>query len=354
MLVEVLLGVAAATTCGAIALRRTRTPKASIGYADLIASSVAAYTNGETTPPAPASFAHLPTVRYEEDDDRGTETRRADSSSTLPTIPVLYDFDAIVDEPTRAPSFALASAACSDRGRRRPRNEDSFAFSSDLGLFIVADGMGGHRGGDVASDLAVQVIGDAFKGGRFDGRTHASLPPRASKLARAIQMANRSIRNLARARAELAEMGTTVVAALFSPETRRLYIGHVGDSRCYRLRDGRMEQMTEDHTMATLGVSGPTAGNLARSVGTSGRVVSDIVIAEPKIGDVYLLCSDGLPKMVSDDAIRSVLEHAPAESVAASHLVQLANEKGGLDNITALVIRVLPVGDATVKARIEA
>src|SRR5262249_17469123 len=137
-----------------------------------------------------------------------------------------------------------------------------------------------------------------------------------------------------------------------SPEKKRLYVGHVGDSRCYRLRDGQLEQMTSDHTMGSLGVSGPTAGNLVRAVGSTQRVLSDIVIAEPKIGDIYLLCSDGLPKMVADRTIQRILgEEGSNEMSAVDKLIHLANERGGVDNVTAIVVRVVSPNVASVPFR---
>ena len=269
------------------------------------------------------------------------------AASVVAAMPVVFDREASEDEPTLAAgSFSVSASARSDRGRVRGRNEDSFLLHDDLGLFIVADGMGGYRGGDVASDLAVRTIRDAFLQNEFEGRAAVSLPSRVSKLARAIHMANQSIRERARAESELRGMGTTVVAALFAPEKHRVYIGHVGDSRCYRLRSDKLEQLTSDHTMGSLGVRGDGADQLSRAVGTQQRVPTDVVVVRPAIGDVYLLCSDGLPKMVSDEQIKLVLSTSDTPTDAAERLVAAANERGGKDNVTAVVVRVEPIARA--------
>lgn len=260
-----------------------------------------------------------------------------------PVQRIVYDEDAAIDEPTRATSMILVSAtAQTDQGLRRKRNEDSLLVVPESNLFVVADGMGGYQGGELASQLAVKTIFDAFRDRRFEGEVHDGIPVQASELARAIQMANAAILDTAKLRRELEGMGTTVCAARFSANKQRLYIGHVGDSRCYRLRDGVLTAMTADHTMADHGVEGPAAAHLSRAVGIWPTVPIDIVMGVPLPGDIYLLCSDGLTKMLADDAISEVLRSGDDIKFAVERLIDAANERGGKDNITAIVIRVVP------------
>ena len=233
----------------------------------------------------------------------------------------------------------VSATGQSDRGKRRERNEDSLLVEESEGLFVVADGMGGYRGGDIASTLAVKTIHDAFSTRHFDGSPHDSIPRRASELARAIQMANRAVFARANKDRALDGMGTTVCAARFSVDKQRLYVGHVGDSRLYRLRDGELRQMTSDHTMKDLGVVGSAAAHLSRAVGIWPVVPVDVILGKPRIDDVYLICSDGLSKMVADEAIARALE-AGEPAAAVEDLIRLANDAGGNDNITVVVVRV--------------
>ena len=136
---------------------------------------------------------------------------------------------------------------------------------------------------------------------------HAHVPPLAAELVQSIAAANEAVHRAAGAATRFSDMGTTVVAARFDPKRGRLYVGHVGDSRCYRLRDGALKQLTRDHTMAELGVTGREGSHLSRAVGPKGVVETDVAVLEPRAGDVYLLCTDGLTKMISDAVIRDIL-----------------------------------------------
>jgi protein phosphatase len=200
--------------------------------------------------------------------------------------------------------------------------------------------MGGHAGGDVASKMAVETIGEAFRKNTFAGDTYADVPRRGSELALAIQMANRAIYDHARAHAAYTGMGTTVVSARFSPNKQRLYVGHVGDSRCYRLRGKALTQITTDHTMGAQGVTGPLASHLNRAVGVNPGVKVDLIIARPRPEDVYLLCTDGLSKMVADADIQQILLDEPDLGKAVQKLVERANARGGRDNITVVLVQV--------------
>jgi protein phosphatase len=153
-------------------------------------------------------------------------------------------------------------------------------------------------------------------------------------------MANEAIFTRAKDEPELEGMGTTVVAARFSPNKQRLYIGHVGDSRCYRLRDGELRQVTTDHTMGASGITGPLADRLERAVGIMAAVKVDVIIGRPLPDDLYMLCSDGLSKMVSLERMREILVAERDLDKAAGNLVADANAGGGRDNITVILVQV--------------
>jgi protein phosphatase len=210
----------------------------------------------------------------------------------------------------------------------------------DYGVFVVADGMGGYRGGEIASKIAVETIEKAFAEEHVEGQADAAVPRRASELARAIQMANEAIFERAEAEKHLEGMGTTICAARFSPNKQRLYLGHVGDSRVYRLRSGKLRQMTSDHTMQDLGVTGEGAAHLSRAVGVWPVVPIYIVLGKPQAGDFYLLCSDGLSKMVDDAEIERLLVASTSPEVAVESLIAAANASGGKDNVSVIVVRV--------------
>lgn len=241
--------------------------------------------------------------------------------------------------------MTLQAYGLTDVGPVRGTNEDCFISAEDLCLFVVADGMGGYAGGEVASNMAVTAIEQTFRERDFHKMHYQGLPRRSSELMQAIQNANGRIFKAAKSNRDLQDMGTTLICARFSPNKQRLYIGHVGDSRCYVLREGTLHQITTDHTMAQLGVTGKVAAQLTRALGIAPRVTVDLVLGKPRPGDRYLLCSDGLSKMVKDDAIRDILAAFPHPDDAAKRLVDAANESGGKDNITVILIRVdAPVG----------
>lgn len=237
--------------------------------------------------------------------------------------------------------FRVRSGGRSHTGMTRPSNEDAMLMLDDEGIYAVADGMGGHQGGEIASRLAVDAIAKTFRDTTELQTVLSNVPPRAVQLVQGLAAANEAIRHAANENLGLAEMGTTAVAAYFCTKKGRVYVGHVGDSRCYRLRRGVLECITRDHTMAELGFAGREAHRLSRAVGPNGIVEADVAVLEPRQGDVFLLCSDGLNKTLSDNAIWSVLESVPDPNAAANELVTRANELGARDNVTAIVIRVV-------------
>jgi len=259
-------------------------------------------------------------------------------------VNVIYEDEADVEEVTSPHARILVSASGeSDQGQRRPRNEDSFLVLPERSLFAVADGMGGYEGGQVASSLAVDVLREAFEKSVFEGKTvsETPVPRRGKEMACAIQMANQAIMKSAQSDRALAQMGTTIVAARFSPNKQRVYIGHVGDSRCYRLRTGKLRQLTTDHTMHELGMRGPGSHQLFQAVGINPTFTVDLIVDKPRPDDLYLLCSDGLPKMVTDEQIQSALLGEPDLEAAVYTLIELANDQGGKDNITVILVQVL-------------
>jgi PPM family protein phosphatase len=338
---------AALPTGGAEAALPTGTPP-------VAASSPTGTPEKSPAPPASTNPTKAPDVArldYEEDDNVdptriGTNAASAAAARAVYQPPIKripYDEEADNDEPTLSQSFFLVHArAQTDTGLRRKRNEDSLLVFEEEHLFVIADGMGGYQGGQLASQTAVKTVAAAYKTQTFEGPPHEGVPADATNLARAIQMGNAAILGLAQRKAELEGMGTTICAARFSPNKKRMFIGHVGDSRCYRLRDGALKQITADHTMADFGVTGPESSQLSRAVGIWPTVPIDIITVVPAPGDVYLLCSDGLTKMLPDETIGVVLREEEEPQVAVERLILFANARGGKDNITVILIRVVP------------
>jgi protein phosphatase len=269
------------------------------------------------------------------------------------TIPIVADPEAADDEPTHASDMLLMSAAGQSHvGKRRKRNEDRYAIVDKQNLFVVADGMGGYAGGAIAAQLACDTIVNVFTSKAFEGSMSQVVPRRGAELALAIQQANKVVFERANAEPELKGMGTTVVCARFAPKKARVYLGHIGDSRCYRLRDGMLHQLTTDHTMESLGVTGKYARYLSRALGVGPGVRVDLIIAKPLVDDIYLMCSDGLTKMIRDDeVIRKVLVETPDLQRAVDRLVDMANEAGGKDNVTVLCVGVKDVQSLRAMAR---
>ncbi|MGQ0560922.1 MAG: protein phosphatase 2C domain-containing protein [Gemmatimonadota bacterium] len=209
----------------------------------------------------------------------------------------------------------LSAFGASDVGKRRARNEDSLVVRPDLRLFAVADGMGGHAAGDVASRTAIEALLTAMA---------------AASLEAAIQSANRAVWESSQEHPVRAGMGTTLTAVRFEQEAE-LVCGHVGDSRLYRMRDGMLEQLTRDHSI-------PRTSMLTRAVGTQPVVEVDVFRASVMPGDRYLLCSDGLTGMVSEEDLRVLIAQRKQLEVICGDLIDAANLHGGIDNITAILI----------------
>jgi protein phosphatase len=242
-------------------------------------------------------------------------------------------------KPLRVDSFGLT-----DVGRVREHNEDCFAVLPHLGLFVVADGMGGRNGGEIASRMVVDTLQEAFEDEPMP-RSERCL----SRLMEAIEVANACIFAAGQQDRTERGMGTTVVSAAL--RGAHLTLAHVGDSRAYRLRDGRLDLLTEDHSLVNdyirAGVvnprdamSHPLRHIITRSVGTSATVDVETRTVAVEPGDVYLLCSDGLNALVGHREIGTILRENDDLRGAASALIEGANSRGGFDNVTAVLLRI--------------
>lgn len=272
---------------------------------------------------------------------KGVVTDLASQEAAATDIAVDIEPAADDDDPTGPQALILVTAVGrTDAGRRRKHNEDSYLVMQEHNLFVIADGMGGYAAGEVASQLAVDVIGEAFRTKTFTGDPDATRPRRGDELVRAIQMANMAILTQARANEAQHGMGTTLVSCRFSPNKQRVYIAHVGDSRCYRIRDNAIKQLTQDHTLGAAGITGPAAAKLSRAVGIQDTVEVDLEIVAPKPHDHYILCSDGLSKMVPDEMIKELILAQPDLDAAVAKLIEVANDRGGRDNISVILVRV--------------
>jgi protein phosphatase len=296
-----------------------------------------------SAPPAPQSPAAKapskpPDAGRQKLDSHG-EIRDGDPSVSITAeVPVDVEEE---EEPTGPNALILVTAVGrTDPGLKRKHNEDAYAILEDHHLFVIADGMGRHAAGEVASQLCVDAISEAFRTSEFGQPREPGLPRRASRLRGSILLANDRILAAAQENDAYSGMGTTVVSAYFSPNNQRVYIAHVGDSRCYRLRATKLTQLTTDHTLGAAGIQGKSAAVLSRAVGIEENVEVDVSMESPLPGDIYLLCSDGLSRMVKNEEIQSTLETVKDLDEATKILIDKANQGGGRDNITAILVRV--------------
>ena len=263
-----------------------------------------------------------------------------------------------------AAAFRLEAEGATDIGTGRKHNEDSVLLRPDLQLYLVADGAGGHNAGNVASALATTAVAHYFEErgrapeGAPDFDVHG-LAPEARALARAILHANREILQIAGTSERHQGMGTTIVAALFSVRSGLLHLGHVGDSRCYRLRNGHIEQLTHDHSLLNdvlelrPDLDDALLAKLPRNVVTRALGMSAAMRPEVRTFDVlpsdrYLLCSDGLTEALEIDEIGEALMLPMPPEEHARLFIAMANERHAADNIAAVVIACEPAGGAHV------
>lgn len=243
----------------------------------------------------------------------------------------------------------LLITGLTDAGRMREQNEDNIAMAPEAGLVVVADGMGGHRAGEIASRLAVEVIQRHVLNTLSEAGESGNGSIEVALVRDAIQLANQAIYAHARENPEYAGMGSTVVVALFYGD--KLCVGHVGDSRLYRFRDTILEQVTEDHSVVQELISrglvtaeearqSISKNLVTRALGIDPDVEADVAEHDVYDDDVYLLCSDGLNDVLADGDIELMLtEHGRNLEVTARQMVDTANERGGPDNISVILVR---------------
>lgn len=253
---------------------------------------------------------------------------------------------------------AVQVVGISDVGQVRPHNEDYVSWEEDMGLIVLADGMGGAKAGEVASELAVKTMMDDVKPRLADVKTdltevdEAEGYTEASKIiGAALNMANKTVFQVAKSQPQYSGMGTTVVGVIFYDNA--MSIAYVGDSRLYRLRKGNLAQITDDHTMVNELVrrgfytleQARTAVNknvLTRAVGVGDEVEIDVLEEATSVDDIYLFCSDGLSDMVDDEQIAKILGDGSGDlNELNAALVAAANENGGKDNVSVILAKVI-------------
>jgi serine/threonine protein phosphatase PrpC len=235
---------------------------------------------------------------------------------------------------------ALTAAGITDRGRVRRANEDFFVIRAEAGAFVVCDGMGGAAAGETASHLAAETAAAALMNAKKG----------AAAIREAVRLANSTVYERARADRRLEGMGTTLVALTLTGKTA--WVGHVGDSRCYRWRAGALERLTQDHSLVEEQIRigrmtreqarrSPMQNVITRAVGTRAEVVADIQEYPLQRDDLFLIASDGLTREVTDAAIVSILQAMGKDlEVTCASLIAAANAAGGRDNITCVLVRV--------------
>lgn len=253
----------------------------------------------------------------------------------------------------------VVSCGITDIGRKRQRNEDSYLVNDKIGLYIVADGMGGHAGGEFASKIAVSTVEEIIRG---EDRVKSNVPSQSyldndqsnaegqeqDRLKDAINRAGNMIVRRAFEDPELKGMGTTSTVMFVSAD--KAYIAHVGDSRAYCVRDGEIIQITEDHSLVHEQLKSGLITEeearthqlkniITRSVGVQEEVEVDTIVWKIQAGDSYLLCSDGLSNMMNDEEMQDIINKFDVEQ-GARELVDLANSRGGEDNITLILLKV--------------
>lgn len=248
------------------------------------------------------------------------------------------------------------AAGLTDVGLERNHNEDAFVLVPEQHVYVVADGMGGHRAGDVASRMAVEHLQAFFERlGEADQETLVNMPSSETpdgvrNLVSAISIANRRIYERSIKSRDHHGMGTTLVAVHFAPEEAKAFVAHVGDSRCYRIRGEEVTQLTSDHSyyneyiLAMPDLSEEQRAELPRNIitralGMHDGVQVDVCVDDCEPGDVYLLCSDGLTGMITDEEIGDIVSSTTSLEQACQSLIELANNNGGEDNITVVLIR---------------
>jgi protein phosphatase len=243
-------------------------------------------------------------------------------------------------------------------GMKRKHNEDSFILPDFERLAVVADGMGGHASGEVASNMAVEAVASYMKSTQdatpstWPYKMDSGLRYDTNRLVVGIKHANQRIYETSQRNEEQAGMGTTIVSILFNDD--RAIVAHVGDSRCYRMRRQQLLQLTEDHSLINdyikmKRLSGEEVGRfqqknvIVRALGMKESVQVDTLVDIPQVHDIYLICSDGLCGMIPDPQMAEILAEEPDLDHAVARLIDVANHNGGTDNITCILARLEPL-----------
>lgn len=265
--------------------------------------------------------------------------------------------------------MGIAYGAKSDVGLKRVQNEDRFCIDPSLGLYVVCDGMGGHKAGEVASALAIEVIQKHLQENRHDGEGHfvdrydAAFSPQTNRLADAIRLANQAIHCEARLHVQYARMGTTVVSALVSGQV--LSFAHVGDSRLYLIRGGSIQPLTTDHSLVMEQIREGLLTEQEAERSTQRHIITRALGIEPTVevemgevpimkGDLLLLCSDGLTRGVPANTMLRAVQEQPDLQAASERLVALANAAGGDDNTTVILLAFKQSGRSCLWKRLRA
>jgi serine/threonine protein phosphatase PrpC len=247
-------------------------------------------------------------------------------------------------------------SAAVDPGRARSNNEDSVATDPDVGLAVLADGMGGYNAGEVASQMATTFIRTELGRWLREASQQASDADVRRAMDICVDNANRAIFNAANSNPQYAGMGTTLVVAAF--REARLLLGHVGDSRAYRLRGGRLQQLTRDHSLlqeqidaglitAEQAAFSANKNLVTRAVGVEDTVLLETHLHEVQPGDLYMMCSDGLSDMIDDGTIAHLMQRGDSLDAMARTLIDAANDAGGKDNISVILARSTGAGGTT-------
>jgi protein phosphatase len=255
-------------------------------------------------------------------------------------------------------SLRVRFAGETDVGRKRTHNEDNLYLPTDERFAIVADGMGGHASGEVASKIAVESVVEFFKATAEENpmtwpfKVDRGNRQEVNRLVVGIKLANLKVFEASQRDEQLRGMGTTLVSLYFLDDCA--IIGHVGDSRCYRIREQEITQITEDHSLLNdyLKMKRLTPGEasnfaqknvIVRALGMKESVQVDIFTESPRLGDIFVLCTDGLSGMLADDEICEIARHEAELDKACEKLIAAANANGGVDNITVVLARIEPL-----------
>lgn len=251
-------------------------------------------------------------------------------------------------------ALVLEAYGRTDTGKARANNEDNLLLDNEISLFTVADGMGGHLSGEVASKMAVDITTQSMRRYILEnqksifGKIDPQKSERANQLASSVRLANQQIYDTARSKAQHQGMGTTLDSVLIHSKNK-IAVAHIGDSRVYMVREGRLYQLTQDHSLVADQVrqgllkqeeaeKSHMKNILTRAMGVDEQVDVDLIEMEGYPGDFLVCCTDGLNKMVADETILKTVLEMKTPKMAAEHLVDLANAGGGVDNTTVIAL----------------